>query len=149
MQESSFSLFEGVEDPPQEVSARQPNTAATNIVALTLSNIELTSDLLQFLGKKLLPQLFCFELTDIRYVNTGKRKYLMDDLCGHICFCAGPSPWCGVTVQVNCRLMKPVRVGAILKVVGKFVQHTGGICSPDLFQQRLNRRFLSSTLWTA
>ena len=43
---SSFSQYDSVEDPHQDMSARQPNTAATNIVALTLSNIELTSDLL-------------------------------------------------------------------------------------------------------
>ena len=44
---------------------------------------------------------------------------LMDDLCGHICFFAGPAPWCCATVQVNCKLMKPVRVGDVHKVVGK------------------------------
>ena len=36
---------------------------------------------------------------------------LMDDLCGHICFVAAAAPWCGATVQLNCKLMKPVHVG--------------------------------------
>ena len=49
----------------------------------------------------------------------GAMTSLMDDLCGHICFVSAISPWCGATVQVNCKLMKPVRVGAVLKVVGK------------------------------
>ena len=44
---------------------------------------------------------------------------LMDDLCGHICFVGGAGPWCGATVQVNCSLKKPVRVGDVLKVVGQ------------------------------
>ena len=48
----------------------------------------------------------------------GAMTSLMDDLCGHICFFAGPAPWCGATVQVNCKLSRPVQVGAVLKVVG-------------------------------
>ena len=36
-----------------------------------------------------------------------------------VCFVAGPSPWCGATVQVDCKLSKPVRVGDELKLVGK------------------------------
>ena len=49
----------------------------------------------------------------------GAMTSLMDDLCGHICFFAGPAPWCGATVQVNCKLMKPVHVGDVHKIVGK------------------------------
>ena len=49
----------------------------------------------------------------------GAMTSLMDDLCGHICFFAGPAPWCGATVQVNCKLMKPVRVGDVHKLVGR------------------------------
>ena len=49
----------------------------------------------------------------------GAMTSLMDDLCGHICFINGDGPWCGATVQVNCKLSKPVRVGDILRVTGK------------------------------
>jgi len=49
----------------------------------------------------------------------GAMTSLMDDLCGHICFVGGAGPWCGATVQVNCSLKKPVRVGDVLKVVGQ------------------------------
>lgn len=49
----------------------------------------------------------------------GSMTSLMDDLCGHICFFGGPAPWCGATVQVDCKLMKPVAVGDVLKLVGK------------------------------
>lgn len=49
----------------------------------------------------------------------GAMTSLMDDLCGHICFVLCASPWSGATVQVNCKLMKPVKVGDVLKVVGK------------------------------
>ena len=49
----------------------------------------------------------------------GAMTSLMDDLCGHICFFAGPAPWCGATVKVNCNLSKPVRVGDVLKLIGR------------------------------
>lgn len=52
----------------------------------------------------------------------GAMTSLMDDLCGHICFVASSAPWCGATVQVNCKLMKPVRVGEVLKIVGRIVK---------------------------
>ena len=48
----------------------------------------------------------------------GAMTSLMDDLCGHIAFFAGAGPWCGATVQVDCKLCKPVTVGAVLKLVG-------------------------------
>ncbi|KAL1508448.1 hypothetical protein AB1Y20_004551 [Prymnesium parvum] len=49
----------------------------------------------------------------------GAMTSLMDDLCGHICFFSSGTPWCGATVQVNCKLMKPVRVGDVHKLVGR------------------------------
>lgn len=67
-----------------DLSARKPNSTARNIVGLTLSNMELSTELLQFIGNKLLPQLHCFEMIDIRYVNTGNKKFLMDALCGDL-----------------------------------------------------------------
>ncbi|KAK3280377.1 hypothetical protein CYMTET_11782 [Cymbomonas tetramitiformis] len=48
----------------------------------------------------------------------GSMTSLMDDLCGHITFFHGPSPWCGATVQVDCTLAKPVKVGDVLKLSG-------------------------------
>lgn len=48
----------------------------------------------------------------------GSMTSLMDDLCGHITFFAGPRPWCGATVQVDCKLIKPVKVGDVLKLSG-------------------------------
>jgi len=53
----------------------------------------------------------------------GAMTSLMDDLCGHICFVAAEAPWCGATVQVNCKLMKPVHVSdASYKVVGRITK---------------------------
>merc|ERR1719471_1257096 len=44
----------------------------------------------------------------------------MDDILGHICFlAAGHGPWSGATVQVNCKLLKPVRVGQTLLIEGR------------------------------
>lgn len=67
----------------------------------------------------------------------GAMTSLMDDLCGHICFFAGPAPWCGATVQVNCKLMKPVRVGDVHKVVGRIdrreSKEKGGKLSTKVF----------------
>ena len=51
----------------------------------------------------------------------GAMTSLMDDLCGHIAFMAptkASAPWCGATVQVDCKLCKPVHVGDVLKLVG-------------------------------
>ena len=31
----------------------------------------------------------------------------------------GTGPWCGATVQVNCSLRKPVKVGQVLKIESK------------------------------
>jgi len=47
---------------------------------------------------------------------------LLDDLCGHCAFLAGSGPWDGATVQVNSKLLKPVKVGAFMKVVGRVAQ---------------------------
>ncbi|KAL3924110.1 MAG: hypothetical protein SGPRY_004012 [Prymnesium sp.] len=49
----------------------------------------------------------------------GAMTSLMDDFCGHICFIAGGAPWCGATVQVNCKLMKPVCIGDTHKIIGR------------------------------
>eukprot|EP00928_Gymnodinium_smaydae_P031010 TRINITY_DN22903_c0_g2_i2.p2 TRINITY_DN22903_c0_g2~~TRINITY_DN22903_c0_g2_i2.p2 ORF type:complete len:132 (+),score=28.63 TRINITY_DN22903_c0_g2_i2:395-790(+) len=47
----------------------------------------------------------------------------MDDLLGHCAFLgAGKGPWSGATVQVNCKLMKPVRVGQTLLLEGRVVR---------------------------
>merc|ERR1712216_932710 len=46
----------------------------------------------------------------------------MDDLLGHTCFVAAEGPWTGATVQVNCKLMSPVRVGDVLQIVGSVVK---------------------------
>ena len=67
----------------------------------------------------------------------GAMTSLMDDLCGHICFFAGPSPWCGATVQVNCKLARPVRVGDVHKLVGRIdrreSKEKGGKTSTKVF----------------
>ena len=57
---------------------------------------------------------------------------LMDDLCGHICFVSAISPWCGATVQVNCKLTKPVRVGDVLRVDGRVARRED---EPELFER--------------
>ncbi|CAJ1381125.1 unnamed protein product [Effrenium voratum] len=42
-----------------------------------------------------------------------------DDLLGHLAFlAAGEGPWSGATVQINCKLCKPVRVGQTLLLEG-------------------------------
>jgi len=44
----------------------------------------------------------------------------MDDVLGHLAFlAAGTGPWSGATVQVNCKLSKPVRVGQTLLLEGR------------------------------
>lgn len=53
----------------------------------------------------------------------GAMTSAMDDVLGHICFLAvGQGPWTGATVQVNCKLMKPVRVGQTLLVEARVVR---------------------------
>jgi len=47
---------------------------------------------------------------------------VMDDVCGHACFVAGSGPWCGATVQVNCKLRKPVQIGSYMKVCAHVVR---------------------------
>ena len=50
----------------------------------------------------------------------GAMTSLFDDLAGHIVFIdGGESPWDGATVQVNCSLVKPIPVGAVLTIVGR------------------------------
>ena len=46
----------------------------------------------------------------------------MDDILGWTAFMAGTGPWCGATVQVNCSLKKPVKVGQMMKIESKVVK---------------------------
>ena len=55
----------------------------------------------------------------------GAMTSAMDDVCGHACFMIGDGPWVGATVQVNCALKKPVKIGHTLKVTGKVESRTG------------------------
>lgn len=49
----------------------------------------------------------------------GAMTSAFDDLLGHLAFLAAATgPWDGATVQVNCKLMKPVRVGQTLLLEG-------------------------------
>ena len=52
---------------------------------------------------------------------------VLDDVCGHAAFVLGDGvgSWGGCTVQVNCSLKKPVKVGAILKVWGRIKERKG------------------------
>lgn len=53
----------------------------------------------------------------------GSMTSVIDDVVGHLCFLgAGRGPWDGATVQVNCKLSKPVTVGQTLKVEGKITR---------------------------
>merc|ERR1719367_689390 len=53
----------------------------------------------------------------------GAMTSAMDDVLGHICFlAAGQGPWSCATVQVNCKLMKPVCVGQTLLVEARVVR---------------------------
>ena len=38
---------------------------------------------------------------------------------------AGDGPWVGATVQINCALKKPVKIGQVLKVKGKIEDKKG------------------------
>lgn len=49
----------------------------------------------------------------------GAMSSLMDDFCGHCAFVTSDAPWSGATVQVNVSLKKPVKVGSILRIVGR------------------------------
>jgi acyl-coenzyme A thioesterase PaaI-like protein len=49
----------------------------------------------------------------------GSMTSLLDDFCGHGAFFAGDSPWFGATVRVNVDLKSPIRVGSVLRVIGK------------------------------
>lgn len=45
----------------------------------------------------------------------GSMCALLDDLLGWCCFVFGDGPWTGCTAQVNCKLKRPVPLGAVLK----------------------------------
>lgn len=49
----------------------------------------------------------------------GAMSSLMDDMAGHVAFVSSDKPWNGVTVQVNVSLKKPVRIGSVLRIVGR------------------------------
>mmetsp|Transcript_60478 Transcript_60478/g.146057 ORF Transcript_60478/g.146057 Transcript_60478/m.146057 type:complete len:253 (-) Transcript_60478:26-784(-) len=50
----------------------------------------------------------------------GAMTSALDDVLGHVCFLGtGHGPWSGATVQVNCKLAKPVAVGQTLLIEGK------------------------------
>ncbi|CAJ1968978.1 unnamed protein product, partial [Cylindrotheca closterium] len=57
----------------------------------------------------------------------GAMTSLMDDFCGHLAFLHSTSgqPWSGATVQVNVSLKKPVKVGSILRIIGRIDKHEG------------------------
>jgi acyl-coenzyme A thioesterase PaaI-like protein len=56
----------------------------------------------------------------------GAMTSLMDDFCGHMAFLnSTQGPWSGATVQVNVALKKPVRVGSVLRIVGKISKQEG------------------------
>ena len=48
----------------------------------------------------------------------GAYTSLLDDVCGHYAFLRA-EPWHGATVQVNVSLKKPIRIGQVLRVVGR------------------------------
>jgi len=49
----------------------------------------------------------------------GAMCSVLDDFCGHCAFVNSDGPWSGATVQVNCKLLKPVAVGDVLQIVGR------------------------------
>mmetsp|Transcript_22117 Transcript_22117/g.48192 ORF Transcript_22117/g.48192 Transcript_22117/m.48192 type:complete len:268 (+) Transcript_22117:133-936(+) len=55
----------------------------------------------------------------------GAMSALMDDFCGHVAFVTSDSPWSGATVQVNVSLKKPVKVGSVLRIVGRVSKREG------------------------
>ena len=58
----------------------------------------------------------------------GSMCAVLDDVLGHTAFVsdsASKGPWSGATVQVNCKLRKACRVGAIMKVWGRVVERKG------------------------
>lgn len=52
------------------------------------------------------------------YCHGGSMTSIFDDVIGWIGFCATGTciPWSGFTVQINCKLMKPVKVDGLLLV---------------------------------
>jgi hypothetical protein len=48
----------------------------------------------------------------------GAYTSLLDDVCGHYAFLRA-EPWHGATVQVNVSLKRPIRIGQVLRVVGR------------------------------
>ncbi|CAE8638296.1 unnamed protein product [Polarella glacialis] len=60
------------------------------------------------------------------FCHGGAMTSALDDVCGHVAFlAAGRGPWCGATVQVNCKLNKPVRSGQVLLLEGKVIKQDG------------------------
>lgn len=60
------------------------------------------------------------------YCHGGSMCSVLDDVCGHAAFvCGGCGPWAGCTVQVNCTLKKPVKIGQVLKVWGRVKERKG------------------------
>ena len=56
----------------------------------------------------------------------GSMCAVMDDICGHVAFVSnGTGNWSGATIKVACFLKKPVRVGQVLKVVGRVKERKG------------------------
>eukprot|EP00947_MAST-08B_sp_MAST-8B-sp1_P004346 g4346.t1 len=56
----------------------------------------------------------------------GAMTSLMDDVLGHAAFLVeGATPWGGATVQVNCSLKRPVKVGQVLKIEARVVAREG------------------------
>lgn len=53
------------------------------------------------------------------FCHGGAMTSAFDDLLGHLAFLAAATgPWDGATVQINCKLSKPVRVGQTLLLEG-------------------------------
>jgi len=59
-----------------------------------------------------------------KHCHGGSMTSIMDDVIGWTGFCVSGEvkPWSGYTVQVNTTLKKIVKVGMILKIVGKVVK---------------------------
>jgi acyl-coenzyme A thioesterase PaaI-like protein len=58
----------------------------------------------------------------------GAMCSVLDDVLGHTAFIsdgAAKGPWSGATVQVNCKLKKACRVGAVMKVWGRVRERKG------------------------
>ena len=58
------------------------------------------------------------------FCHGGAMTSAFDDLLGHLAFLAAATgPWDGATVQINCKLCKPVRVGQTLLLDGNVTKH--------------------------